>query len=331
MPIGLTRRQMLAGTAGAATASLIGRPAHAASSWRPTKTVRVVLGDTAGGGTDNVCRVFTDYMSKAFGQPVLADNRPGANGVLAATEAKNAAPDGYTLMYVVGSGLMTQKVLYKKLPYDPTRDFQPVGSCPVAGLAFVVHNSTGATNLKEFVEFAKKNPTNIGTYGAGSLAHIGVAAFEKNYGVSVSTVHYRGGAPLWADLAGGSIHAAIGSATGGKNVIDMGKGKAIAIQGRNRLLKMPEVPTFPELGATEPGLSLMGHTVMMAPAGVPEEIVEAYSQAMVAAGNDETSWTRFMAVGAEEKPIGRADLKKWIVEEGPLWAELTAGLGLTPT
>lgn len=325
-----TRRQILATGAGAATASLLGAPAIA-QDWRPTKPVRVIVGDGPGGGTDQVCRVFTEYMSKKLGQTVLADNKSGANGVVAATELKNSPADGYSLMYIVSSALMTQKVLYKSLPYDHAKDFQPVGACPVAGLALVVNNSTGATNLKEFIDFAKKNPASIGTYGAGSLAHLGVAAIEKEYGVTFSTVHYRGGAPMWADLAGGSVHAAIGGGAGAQNVVDMGKAKAVAIQGRNRLLKMPDVPTFLELGAKERGLSLMGHTCMMAPAGVPENIVELYSKLMVESGQDEATWQRFLIVGAEEKPIGRAQLKKWIVEEGPIWAELTAALGVTPS
>lgn len=325
-----TRRQVLAGGAGLAAGAVIASPATA-QTWKPNKTVRVVLADQAGGGTDQVCRVFTEFMSKKIGQTVLADNKPGANGVVAATEFKNVAPDGYTLMYIVSSALMTQKVMYKSLPYDSAKDFQPIGACPVAGLVLVVHNSTGANTLEEFVAFARKNPTSIGTYGAGSLAHIGVAAFEKNYGVNVSTIHYRGGAPMWADLAGGSIHAAIGGGAGGQNVVDMGKCKAVAIQGRNRLLKMPSVPTFQELGAKERGLWLMGHTCMMAPAAMPESIADYYSDLMVDAGKDEATWQRFLTVGAEDKPISRTELKRWIVEEGPIWSELTAGLGLSPS
>lgn len=330
MPRFMTRRRLLASGAGAAAASLLSAPAIA-QGWRPTKPVRIILADQAGGGTDQVCRVFVEFMSKKFGQTVVADNKPGANGVVAATEFKNAAPDGYTLMYIVSSALMTQKVLYKSLPYDTAKDFQPIGACPVAGLALIVNKSTGATNLKEFVEFAKKNPTSIGTYGAGSLAHIGVSAFEKNYGVSVTTVHYRGGAPMFADIAGGSIHAAIGGGGGSQNVVEMGKAVGVAIQGRSRIAKMPNVPTFAELGATERGLSLMGHTCMMAPAGMPAEIAEFYSQTMIEAGQDEATWQKFTTVGAEQRPIGRAELAKWIVEEGPIWSELTAGLGLKPT
>jgi tripartite-type tricarboxylate transporter receptor subunit TctC len=330
MPFDFSRRQILSSAAGAAAASFLAAPAMA-ESWRPKKAVRVIVGDTAGGGTDGACRVFTDFLSKTLGQTFIVDNKPGANGVVAATELKNSDADGYTLLYLTSSALMTQKTLYKSLPYDPFKDFRAVGACPVAGLPLVVHNSTGAKTLKEFIEYAKKNPTNIGTYGAGSMAHIGVAAIQKNYDVQVTPVHYRGGAPMWTDLAAGVVQGAIGSNSGGKNVVDAGKGTAVAILGQHRLLLQPEVPTFKELGATEPGLLLMGYTCMMAPVGVPDNIVEAYSQAMVAAGHDEPTWQRFLARGNEQKPIGHAELQKWITDGAPVWTKLTQGLGITPS
>lgn len=324
-----TRRGLLASGAGVA-ASLLAAPAIA-QSWRPTKPVRVVVGDAPGGGTDQVCRAFAEFMSKRLGQPVIVDNKPGANGVVATTEVKSATPDGYTLLYVVSSSLMTNKVLYKTLPYDSAKDFVPVGACPVAGLVVVASVTTGAKTWQEFVDFARKNPASIGTYGAGSLAHIGVAAIEKQYNIPVTTVHYRGGAPMFADLASGTLSACIGGTGGSLNLVDLGKGRALAVQGRKRLMKFPDVPTFAELGGTAPGLSLMGHTCMLAPAGVPENILDVYSDLMVEAGRDEGSWQRLLTIGAEDKPISRAELKKWIVDDGPVWFELTTGLGLTPS
>lgn len=330
MSVSFTRRRLLASGAGAAAASLLASPVTA-QSWRPTKPVRVIVGDAPGGGTDQVCRAFAEFMSKRLGQPFVVDNRPGANGVVATTEAKNAAPDGYTLLYVVSSSLMTNKVLYKTLPYDTAKDFVPVGACPVAGLVIVVNVNTGAKTWAEFVEYAKKNPASIGTYGAGSLAHIGVAAIEKQYNIPVTTVHYRGGAPMFADLAGGTLSACIGGTAGSMNLVDLGKGRALAVQGRKRLMKFPDVPTFLDMGAKAPGLLLMGHTCMMAPTGVPEHILEVYSNTMVECGSDEATWQKFMNIGAEDKPISRVELKRWIVEDGPIWFELTSGLGLTPS
>lgn len=322
-----TRRDVLVAGAGAAGASLLAAPAFA-QAWHPTKPVRLVIGDAAGGGTDQVSRVFVEYLAKKLGQPVVADNRPGANGVVAATEVRNAPTDGYTLLYMVGSALMTQKILHKNLPYDPAKDFVPVAAQPVAGLPLIVNNSTGAKTMEQFVEFARKKPANIGTYGAGSLAHVGIAAIERFYKVPVTPVHYRGSGLMWADVIAGSLDGGIASGAVGMNVIHLGKGTALAIQGRNRLSSYPTVPTFQELGANDPGLSLMSVTGILAPAGVPENVIDTVSELAVEAGKDEATWQKFRTVGAEQRAIGRAEFKKWVVEEGPVWAEMTGALGL---
>jgi tripartite-type tricarboxylate transporter receptor subunit TctC len=328
MPGRFTRRDVLASGIGVASASLLAAPAIA-QGWRPSKPIRLVIGDAAGGGTDQVSRVFVEYLTKQLGQPVLADNRPGANGVIAATEVKNAAPDGYTLLYMVGSALMTQKILHKNLPYDPVKDFEPVAAQPVAGLPLIVNSSIGAKTLEQFIEYARKKPANIGTYGAGSLAHVGVAAMERFYKAPFTPVHYRGSGLMWADLTAGSLDGGIASGAVGMNVITLGKGTALAIQGRNRLSKYPDVPTFLELGGTDPGLSLMSVTGILAPAGVPEQIIKTISDLAVEAGRDETTWQKFMIAGAEQRAIGRAEFKRWVNDEGPVWTGMTGSLGLS--
>jgi len=324
---GLTRRDVLVSGAAAASASLLAAPALA-QKWSPTKPIRLVIGDAAGGGTDQVSRVFVEYLAKRLGQPVVADNRPGANGVVAATEVRNAPADGYTLLYMVGSALMTQKILHKNLPYDPVKDFEPVAAQPVAGLPLIVNNATGCKTMEQFAEFARKKPANIGTYGAGSLAHVGIAAIERFYKVPVTPVHYRGSGLMWADVIAGSLDGGIASGAVGMNVIHLGKGTALAIQGRNRLSTYPTVPTFLELGANDPGLSLMSVTGILAPAGVPDHIINTVSELAVEAGRDEATWQKFVTVGAEQKSIGRAEFKRWVTEDGPLWSELTGALGL---
>jgi len=323
----LTRRDVLIAGAGAATASLIAAPAIA-KGWRPDKPIRMIVGDAAGGGTDQVARVFIEYLTKKLGQPVIADNRPGANGVVAATELRNAPADGYTLLYMVGSAWMTQKILHKNLPYDPVKDFEPVAAQPVAGLPLIVHNSTNCKTMDQFVEYAKKNPANIGTYGAGSLAHVGVAALERQYKAPFTAVHYRGSGLMWADVASGSLQGGIASGAVGKNVIDLGKGTALAIQGRNRLSKYPGIPTFAELGAKDPGLSLMSVTGIVATKGVPEQVINTVSELSVEAGKDPETWEKFQIAGAEQRAIGRAEFSRWVTEEGPVWHKLTSALGL---
>jgi tripartite-type tricarboxylate transporter receptor subunit TctC len=324
-----TRRDVLVSGVGAAAASLLAAPA-VAQSWRPSKPIRMVIGDAAGGGSDQVCRVFIEYLTKRLGQPVIADNRPGANGVVAATEVRNAAPDGYTLLYMVGSALMTQKILNKNLPYDPVRDFEVVAAQPVAGLPLIVNVASGAKTVEQFVAYARKNgAANIGTYGAGSLSHIGIAALERFYKAPFTPVHYRSSALMWADLMVGSLDGGIASGAVGMNVILAGKGTALAIQGRNRLSKYPDVPTFMELGGSDPGLSLMSVTGILAPAGVPDHIINTISELAVEAGRDEATWEKFMTAGSEQRAIGRAEFKRWVNEEGPVWTEMTNALALS--
>jgi tripartite-type tricarboxylate transporter receptor subunit TctC len=323
-----TRRDVLVSGVAAAGASLLAAPAIA-QGW-PAKPIRLVIGDAPGGGSDQVSRVFVEYISKRLGQPVVPENRPGANGVVAATEVKNAAPDGYTLLYMVGSALMTQKILHKNLPYDPVKDFEPVAASPVAGIPLIVSVASGAKTLEQFVEYARKKGTaNIGTYGAGSLAHVGIAAMERFFMAPFTAVHYRSSALMFADLAVGSLDGGIGSGTVGMNVITIGKGTALAIQGRNRIIRYPDVPTFLELGGTDPGLSLMSVTGILAPAGVPDQIINKISELAVEAGRDEATWQKFMTVGAEQRSIGRAEFKRWVTEEGPVWAQMVGGLGIS--
>jgi tripartite-type tricarboxylate transporter receptor subunit TctC len=113
------------------------------------------------------------------------------------------------------------------------------------------------------------------------------------------------------------------------NVITLGKGTALAIQGRNRIVRYPDVPTFLEIGGTDPGLSLMSVTGLLAPAGVPDQVLTTVSQLAVEAGQDEAQWQKFQTVGAEQRAIGRAEFKRWVTEEGPTWAQLTGSLGIS--
>ena len=329
MSFELTRRRILASGAALATVPLLGSGASA-QAWKPTKPVRVVCGYPAGGGSDALARAFADFLSKSLGQPFVVENKTGAGGSVAAIEVKRAPADGYTLMYTISTTMIMNKVLYKNLQYDPDKDFDLISYVPVPGLPLVASTRTGCQNLKDFVEYARKEKTNVGTYGAGSFAHMCIAELNSFYGLKMEAVHYRGEAPMWTDLASGSIEGAIGGSVPAMNVIDTGRGKAMAMLSKKRLKKMPDVATFLELGVNSRFFSLMGYTCMVAPAGLPEEIVETYSRLCVAAGNDPQTWQRMQAAGAEDPPTDRAEFKRIQREEAPIWLELAAGMGLTP-
>ena len=209
----ISRRNFIASAAAASAIPLIGTSAHAQADW-PTKSIRIIAGYPAGGQTDLFARTYGEYIRATTGQNVVVENKAGASGSVAAVEAKRAAPDGYTLMFTISTTMIMNRVLIKDIPYDADKDFALVSIMPSGSLPFVAAEKTGAKTLAEFVAYAKKaEKVNIGTYGAGSYAHMAVAEMNKQYGLNMEAVHYRGEAPMWTDLAGGFIDgltAAIG-------------------------------------------------------------------------------------------------------------------------
>src|SRR4051794_5944212 len=165
----LSRRDVI--KAGAAPTAAAPFASARAQSW-PTRPIKIVVSTPAGGITDAFARVYGEYISTKLGQPVIVENKPGGSGILAAQYVKSAEPDGNTLLYTISSTLLGNRVVFKTLPYDPDKDFAFISMTPSGHLPLVVHASTGATTLKEFVEYARKNKTTAGSYGAGSFAHI---------------------------------------------------------------------------------------------------------------------------------------------------------------
>ena len=152
-------------------------------------------------------------------------------------------------MYTISTTMVLNKVLYKNLQYDPDKDFDLISYVPVPGLPLMSATSTGAKTLRRSSStFARKEKGNVGTYAAGSFAHMCIAEMNKVFDLKIEAVHYRGEAPMWTDLASGSIHGGIGGAVPALNVIDAGKGRAVAMLSKKRLKKMPDVPTYLEQG-----------------------------------------------------------------------------------
>lgn len=323
-----TRRSILGASAVLASMPLIGRSAKA-QAWKPTKPVRVICGYPAGGGSDALARAFADYLSKQLGQPFAVENKAGASGSVAALDVKRAAPDGYTLMYTISTTMILNKVLYKNLQYDTDKDFEPISYVPVPGLPLMASTATGAKTLKEFIEFARKEKTNVGTYAAGSFAHLCIAELNKAFDLKIEAVHYRGEAPMWTDLASGSIHGGIGGAVPALNILDTGKGRPVAMLSKKRLKKMPDVPTFLEQGCSGAFFGLSGYTGMVAPAGLPEEVAETYSRLCVAAGTDPVTWQRMEAAGAEDPPTSRQEFARLQREEAQVWRAAASSLGIS--
>jgi tripartite-type tricarboxylate transporter receptor subunit TctC len=319
----VTRRHLLATGVAAAALPILGSRAKAQAGW-PNKPIRVIVPYPVGGQTDMIARAYGEYLSRQLGQPVIVENKSGAGGIVGATEVKRAAPDGYTLMLSIGSALINNRVLFKEIPYDPDKDFVLISAITTQGIPLVASDKSGATNLKEFIAFAKKaDKISVGTYGAGTTAHMAIAELNKQYGTNMEPVHYRGEAPMWADLASQSIDGAIGSYVAALPVLQGGRGKIVGAVGQ-------PIKTMRDQGATSKAFTIRGFSgLLSAPAGTPDAIVKKLSELMVAAGSDEKTQTALSAF-AIDKPVGFEETQKIYKEEAPITVELLRSLNLTP-
>ena len=330
-------RRMLAESAVAVGAALVATagtfPLATAPTWAetwPSKPIKIVCAFPAGGLADTFARTYGDYLSRKLGQPVIVENRAGATGVIAALAVKQSPPDGYTLLVTINATFAQNRVLYKNLAYDPDRDFVLVSSMSAGHVPFVAAKATGATNLKEFVEFARKNETNVGTFGAGTYAHIVVAELNKQFGLQMKAVHYKGEAPMWQDFAASVLHAVTGSYPQALNAVQSGAGRTIAVSMTKRNKRLPDVPTFIEEGVHSKVFALVPYIALAGPAGMPQEIVERLSALMVEAGKSDRVQKLLETYGIDEFAQDHIAFKKLYDNEVPIWIDAVKGLGLTP-
>ncbi|HEX2884854.1 tripartite tricarboxylate transporter substrate binding protein [Vineibacter terrae] len=329
-----TRRHLLRQGMVIGGAAIVGAPALLSASahaqaW-PSKPVRIVVSGPAGGLTDAFARAYGEYIAQKIGQPVVVENKAGASGIIAAEMVGKSPADGYTLLFTIATTMVMNRVLFKSLPYDPDKDFVYISYMDAGHLPFVVHRSVPATNIKEFVAWARNNKVSIGTYSAGSYSHIVVAELNKAFGLNMEPVHYRGEAPMWQDLAGGAIHAATGSYQAGASVLSTGAGRAIAVPQTARMKKLPDVATFLEQGVTAKAFQIRGWVGLLAPAGVKAEIVERLSALMVEAGQTPRIRQILDTFGIDNAASGHQAFAQVLKEESPVWIDVVKQLGITP-
>ncbi len=318
---------MLGGTALLSTLPF-GR-ARAAAAW-PTKLVRMICAYPAGGLTDQYSRAYGDYIQQKFGQPVVVENKTGGGGSVAAIALKSAPADGHTLMVTISSTLLGNRVLNRSLPYDPDKDFSFISLMSAGHLPMVVHKSTGATNIREFVEYARKNKVSFGSYAAGSFAHIVCAELNRIFGLDMVVVNYRGEAPMWQDMHAGAIQAAVGSYQAALSVLDAQTGRAVAVQTTNRMRKLPNVATFIEQGLPPRAFQLKSWICILGAAGMPNESIETISDIMVEAGKSERVQKMLDTFGIDDPAVGYREFQAIYAAEGPIWIDLVSNLKIAP-
>lgn len=328
MIVRATRRDVLRFGSAAASVGLLAAPALA-QSW-PSKPIRIVCGYPAGGLTDTFARAYGEGIAQMTGQPVHVENKAGASGAIAAEQVKGAAPDGHTLMWTISTTMIMNKVLFKKLPYDPDKDFALISWLNAGQLPFVINAKVPAKNLKEFIDYARANRVSLGTYGAGSYPHVVAEALNRSYGLSIQAVHYRGEAPMWQEVASGAIQGGSGSYAASSPIMQSGAGRAIAVPSMARMKKLPDVATFWEQGVTDRAFQVQGWIGLVGPAGMPKEVVQKLSSMMVEIGKTERIQKILTTFGIDNAAKDHVFFEKIVAEEGPIWIELVKGLNLEP-
>lgn len=282
-----TRRGLIVAGAGVLAApSILGSSAWAQGAF-PNKPIRIVVPYPAGGQTDGIARVYGEYLARKLGTSVVVENKGGAGGTIGVAEVKRAPPDGYTVLCTISSSLIQNRVTVKDLPYDPEKDFTYLAMTTSLGGPVVAAEKTGATNLKQFVEYAKKvDKLNFGAYGPGSTPQMLIETMAKQYGFKVEVVQYRGEAAMFADVAAQALDGGAGSPAGAAAVIASGKGKAIAMMG-DRLPAFPGVATMTEQGAVGGFYETRAFAVFAVPAATPKDVSKKLADTLFEAGTDE--------------------------------------------
>jgi tripartite-type tricarboxylate transporter receptor subunit TctC len=269
----------LLGTLLAGTVLTLGlaMPGVAAAQAYPAKPVRMIVTFAAGGGADFVARAIAPKLSESLGQPVLVDNRPGANGALGADLVAKAAPDGYTLLLGAAGTMVVAPHLGTNMPFDPMKDLAPATLVAISPFVVTLNPSVKANSVRELIALAKANPgkINYGTSGTGGSPQLATELFKSMTGVNMVHVPYKGLAPALIDLIGGQIQVVFADVGLVKGHIAGGKLKGLAVTSAARSGAMPELPTVAETGV--PGYAAGTWYGILAPAGTPANIVSRVS------------------------------------------------------
>jgi tripartite-type tricarboxylate transporter receptor subunit TctC len=238
----------------------------------PSKPIKLIAPVAAGGGLDNLARKVADRLSKSLGQTIIVDNMGGGGGAIASQVTAKSAPDGYTLM-VSYVGTHGTNPAVRKLSYDAIKDFTPIGMIGATPNVLIINPALPIKNLKEFIDYAKKNPAKLtyGTSGPGTLTHLGMEQFKMASGIFMVHVPYRGIAPAFTDLLGGQTDAMLPTLFAAIPYLKTGRVHALAVTGQKRSAAEPNIPTFKELGyAGFDGQQWYG---ISGPANMPDAIV----------------------------------------------------------
>ena len=313
------------------TAALIGASfvSSALGQAYPNKPVRIVVPFAAGSATDIVARLLADELRGAFDQTFIVDDKPGASARIGADAVAKAAPDGYTLLVTTNTSHSANPFLYKKLSYDPIKDFAPIAGIMNIPVIVVVNPKLPVNNLKELIEYAKARPGKV-SYGYGnSIGQVTGAAFAKAAGIDVIATPYKSSPQAMTDLMGEQIGYAVTDMAAGQALVTSGKLKALAVSTEKRSSLMPDLPTMSETPALA-GFELIAWVAMFAPAGTPPEIVNRLSAEVRKALAKPEVKERIAGFAAEATPSTPEQLGVFVKNQLASWGRRIKDAGIEP-
>lgn len=301
-------------------------PVSAMAEAYPDKPIRIIVPFSPGGGTDTFGRVIGQKLQERLGQPVVVENRPGAAGNIGADIVAKASPDGYTLLLAQDS-LAIVPWLSKSLPFDPMKDFAPIGVGVFMPMMLVAANNLPVSSLRELIEYARANPGKLayGTPGAGTAHHLNFELFLTKIGARMVHVPYKGATPMMSDLVSGNLQVAFSALSSAMPLVTGGKLRVLAVADNERAPQLREIPT---IGESLPGYTAHVWFGLMAPARTPEAITNKLSAELRAVVNLPDVRERLTGMGYQVKPTTPAEMTKLMASEYEKWGQVIRAAGV---
>lgn len=318
-----TRRLALLG------AALLARPALAQAGY-PSRPVRIVVPFMPGGPNEPLNRILAEWLTRRLGQPFVIDNRPGATGTVSANMVRHSPPDGYTLLFSANTGMVVAPLVLKSGGYDAARDFTPIALLQRYPLYLVVNPQLPVTDVPSFVAYLKANPgrANYTSLGTGSVGHLATATLMRLAGAEAQHIPFGGTVAGLLAIARGDAHFALDSVGNAQGLVEEGRLRGIAVSGRERSPRVPNLPTLVEAGfpdfQTEVWMGLFG------PPGLPAPVLGRLSRATEECLADPEVRARLTALTFTPGGGGPEALVRQIRAEQPIWMETIQAAGIRP-
>lgn len=293
----------------------------------PTRTVTIIVGFPPGTATDTVARILGERFTTRLGKSFVVDNRPGQGGSLGATQAAKAAADGHTLLLTATAPMATNPNLYSNLPYDPRRDFAPVGLTSWLPYALVVNSKSGINALKDLIDRAKAQPEKVtfASIGNGTTSHLLMLMFAQRAGITMTHVPYKGSAQAQTEILAGRIDTTFDTMVSTMPHVKSGAFRALATSGIRRSLYAPEIPTLDEQGLT--GFDGGAWLGLVAPAGTPPAIITKMNRELNVVLNEPATKKRLLDIGSELLTSTPEEFAAHIRSEYDKWGRLVRESG----